>query len=143
MHPQHNTDSTNQQQQKSKTTIRVAHNRENPFVMINRSALRHPKLTLKARGLWAYLLSYPDDWEFNMAHLVSTLPEGRTAIYNAFDELIEHGYVIRLQYHGSKAHDTVGFQKLQYIIFEFPSTPEEREHKYAEFEKNCIHSGTD
>lgn len=129
------------QSKKSKTTIRVQHNRENHFVMINKAALRNPSLSLKARGLWAYLLSFPDDWEFNVAHLIASLPEGRTAIYSAFDELIKHGFLIRLQYHGCKDHGTVGFQKLQYIVFEFPTTPDEREKKYQEFQKNCIHSG--
>jgi hypothetical protein len=129
------------QETKSKTTIRVVHNRENPYVMINKSALRHPSLSLKARGLWAYLLSFPDDWEFKVSHLISSLPEGKVAIYGAFDELIEHGFLIRVQYTGSKEHGTVGFQKLQYIVFEYPLTTEERQQKYAEFQKNCIHSG--
>ena len=94
---------------KCKTMMRVSHNRKNPYTMINSQALRDVRLSAKARGIWAFLLTFPDDWEINMTHLIKSFPEGRKAINSGINELIEKGYMIRLQYYGCKEHGTHGF----------------------------------
>ncbi len=109
------------------TTIRVSHNREHPFVLINKTGLRDPNLSLKAKGLWGYMLSFPDDWEFNMAHLTKNLQEGRTAIANAMDELSNKGYMVKIQCTGRNEDGSYGFQKNITIVFEFPVSKEEQQ----------------
>lgn len=66
--------------------------RTNPFVQIDKAGLEDARLTLKAKGLWAYLMSRPPNWKVSVAHLVKTTPDGRTAIYSALKELRTYGY---------------------------------------------------
>ena len=108
------------------TTVRVSHNREHPYVLINKIALRDPNLSLKAKGLWGYMLSFPDNWEFNMTHLTKNLQEGRVALANAMDELSSHGYMLKIQLAGPNEDGTYGFQKNIIMVFEFPISKKEQ-----------------
>ncbi len=80
------------------TIVRVVHNRENPFVQLNKAALWDQNLSLRAVGLWARCLSRPDDWEFNMSELIDKCKEGQDAVFNAMKEIVNAGYGIRIQY---------------------------------------------
>lgn len=62
--------------------------------MPNRWA-RDGRVSLKARGLLAQLLSHRAGWRVSVASLASVNPEGRDAIRSAFTELLEHGYLVR------------------------------------------------
>ncbi len=98
--------------------IRTSHNRENPYVMLNKSALEDPFLSWAAKGLWAYLMSRSDDWNVSVTHLSSIYSEkggGERAIYSLLNELIEIGYCERIKVHGGKGQ----FQKTEYVIKEF------------------------
>lgn len=118
--------------------IKTIHNRENPFVQINREALNDKKLSLKARGLWATCLSKPQDWHFHVSALVKELKEGKTAIYSALEELIEAGYCIR----GQKREIEGGrFQSVEYIIYEFPATEDDKALLEDYFKNSLPHSG--
>ncbi len=77
------------------SNIRVKHDKSNPYVVLNKKTLEHSKISWAAKGLWAYLLSRPDDWQVSVAHL-STIFNGygggRDAIQGLLKELIEHKY---------------------------------------------------
>lgn len=97
--------------------IRISHNKENPYVMLNKNGLEDPALSWGAKGIWAYLMSRPDDWEVSVPHL-STIYEkkggGEKAIYALLNELIDNGYCTR-----TKLKDDKGlFGKTEYIITE-------------------------
>ena len=68
--------------------------RSDPFVVLSRATLREARLSLKARGLWALCMSFPDDWEFRPSHLV-TLSErdGDAAVRSGLEELRAVGLV--------------------------------------------------
>ena len=53
-----------------KTIFRVAKNKDNPYVMIDKRPLENPSLSWKAKGVLAYLLSRPDDWEIILGDLI-------------------------------------------------------------------------
>lgn len=69
--------------------VRVKKRDEHPFVMLERATLQMTSLSLKARGLWAVCMSYPDNWEFNVRHLSTHVSEhdGKTAVRSALREL--------------------------------------------------------
>jgi hypothetical protein len=67
------------------------------YVVLSKQALENPKLSLKAKGLWAYCMGKPDNWEFHLIQLQKTFIEGRRAISGAIEELIQQGYCIRIQ----------------------------------------------
>ncbi len=108
------------------TTIRVYHNQEHPYTVINRDGLRNKILSFKARGIWAYMLSFPNDWEFNLQHIINENPEGRTAITSGMKELQEHGLLLRLQSREYHKNGKYGFGSVSYIIFEFPISDREK-----------------
>lgn len=123
------------------TTIRVSHNRENPYVLVNKYGLRHTPLKLAPRGLWSHMLSFPDDWEFNVPKLCNDLDVGKTAIYSAMDVLIKEGFMLRLQYNGKTSKGERGFQDVEYMVFEFPITPEDKIVIEDDFQRKFTQSG--
>lgn len=74
------------------------------WVPIANTAARDHRLSWRARGLLAELLSYPDGWEtsvdklVDMANAAGGNTEGRDAMRNAMNELIRFGYVRRVRY---------------------------------------------
>ena len=52
-----------------KTIIRKAKNKDNPYVMMAKSAVQDDKLSWKATGLLSYILSLPDDWQIYLEHV--------------------------------------------------------------------------
>ena len=60
--------------------------------MIDNRPLRDDRLSWKARGLLAYLLSQPHDWKINAKHLASIGPDGPRAIQSGLKELAAIGY---------------------------------------------------
>jgi hypothetical protein len=120
------------------TVIRVVHNRENPFVQLNKQALWDPNLSLRAVGLWARCLSRPNNWKFSIKELVSKCKEGRHSLDSAMKELIKANYVVRLDYYEKGADGK--FQKnnggVEYVFFEFPATQEEKDEQLEIFKKS-------
>ena len=78
------------------SVFRVKRHNSN-FVMLHKGALENPRLSFKAKGLWAYCMSRPDNWEFKVAHLKKVSKEGEDAIYSALKELENEGYLIKIQ----------------------------------------------
>lgn len=121
------------------TVIRVVHNRENPFVQINRKALWDERLSLKATGLWARCLSMPSDWKFSMKDLIKHCKEGKLAVYSAMQELIEFGYVARFEI-SDRTNGKFKGSRLEYVFFEFAATEEEIAEQFEIFKKSLPHT---
>ena len=84
------------------------------FVILHKGALENPNLSFKAKGLWAYCMSRPDNWEFHVSHLATVSLDGEDAVYSAIKELIENGYCERIQENNGR------FGKMDYYIHETP-----------------------
>lgn len=69
------------------SVVRIKRHRER-FTVLSTATLRTAALSLKARGLWALCLSYPDDWEFRTGHLqAQSERDGRESVQSALKEL--------------------------------------------------------
>lgn len=68
-----------------------------PFTQVPNQLLLDKDLSLKAKGLWTYMQSKPNNWDFSAARIAKELSEGRDAILSALKELIEIGYVRRVK----------------------------------------------
>jgi DnaD/phage-associated family protein len=64
------------------------------------------------------MLSLPNDWEFNMKDLQNRSTNGRDSTYKIMKELIEAGYVTRIEKRNSGK-----FGKVEYIVHETKQTP--------------------
>lgn len=89
------------------TIFRVQKDKNHPYVILNKSFLEDPLISLKLKGFLAYCLAKPDDWKFRIRQLASVLKEGKDALYAIVDEGVEHGYIKREdQKKGGKFHST-------------------------------------
>lgn len=81
--------------------------------------LRDKNLSLKAKGLLSYMLSLPDNWDYSIKGLETTLKEGREAIRAALKELEKFGYLNRKRLRDENNRLLPG---CEYIIYEKPET---------------------
>lgn len=68
------------------------------WTSIPNQALEDGRLSLKARGLLAYLLGRPDGWDTSarrLARSAHALVDGRDAILSGLSELQRTGYLVR------------------------------------------------
>ncbi len=86
------------------------------FVIVSRVPLDDTRLSFRAKGLHAYLLSKPDNWTVVVKHLVTQGPDGKTAIMAALDELERHGYIVRQH----RTRRGGRFDGLDCIVYEEP-----------------------
>jgi hypothetical protein len=102
------------------SVIRVKHQKN--YVVIHKGALENPKLSFKAKGLWAYCMSRPDDWEFHVSHLATVSKEKEDAIYSGIKELIDEGYCRKFQTNKGKGEGNGrgSFGAVDYEIYEEP-----------------------
>lgn len=68
--------------------------REN-YTQVDNQILNNKDLSLKAKGLYAFLCSKPDDWEFSYNWLTFQLQEGEKALRSAVKELVEIKILLR------------------------------------------------
>jgi len=73
--------------------IRIPHRQR--FTIIADEALRDARLSFRATGILAYLLSLPDGTEITGRRLTDAKSEGRDAVFTAMTELEQAGYLIR------------------------------------------------
>ena len=66
--------------------------RENPYVQIDKRPLEDDRLSWRAKGIFAYLLSKPDGWKVNIKDIWAKGTEGRNAVQVCMRELEKFGY---------------------------------------------------
>lgn len=65
-----------------------------PFTQIPNSLLNSSAISLKSKGLWAYMNAKPDDWQFSATRIAEEVKEDRKTILSALKELVSNGYLI-------------------------------------------------
>ena len=95
--------------------IEKIHVKQN-FTVVPNAILHDPNLSLRAKGLYAYLCSKPGTWRFSMSRVEGS--DGRAAIRSAMQELLQAGYVRRELIFNSK-HQIIGYL---YVVSENPSS---------------------
>ena len=63
--------------------------------MIPNEVLNNPNMSARAKGLYAYIQSKPNDWDFSTDRIAKDHLEGRDAIRNAVTELEEQRFLRR------------------------------------------------
>jgi len=77
--------------------IRGHHSFDDHFTQIPNDWVRDSRLSLKARGLLAMLMSHRQGWSLSIASIANNSQEGKDAIRSAITELEELGYLSRDQ----------------------------------------------
>lgn len=95
-------------------TFRV--NKNKNYTTINNTGLRDERLSWKAKGILAYILSLPDDWVFYMEEISTHAKDKISSLYSGMKELKEHGYVKRFPVKDEKGK----IVKWEMIVYEIP-----------------------
>ena len=93
--------------------IRVIKNKN--YTTISNQLFKDKTISLKAKGLMAYLLSLPNDWDLSINGIVACSKEGRRSIGNTIKEIFNAGYIERTQ-----VRDKGKFVGYDYFVFEKP-----------------------
>jgi len=97
-------------------TIRAPRTKDRPYFSMARATAQDNTLTWEARGVLAYLLSKPDDWQVMIKDLQQNC--GRDKARTILKELQDHKYLSVEQVHDAKGK----FSRNQYRVFETPFT---------------------
>lgn len=90
--------------------------------MVSNAALEDERLTWRARGVLAYLLSRPEDWTTSAERLAGLSPkgtEGRDSMRTVLAELESAGYLRR-----QKTQDARGRWSTNMVVYDFPQPPD-------------------
>jgi len=68
--------------------------RANGFTILANEILRRNDISARAKGVFAYVMSLPDDWKISKTELYRHFTEGKESLDTAFKELITAGYVV-------------------------------------------------
>jgi hypothetical protein len=74
---------------------------------------------MKAKGLYAYLMSLPADWVLHQTELKRHFKDGRDSIRTAVNELIENGYVTKVD----TRNELGQIVDCTYTVYEEPRKP--------------------
>lgn len=66
-----------------------------PFTQVANEVLNDPNLSAKAKGLYAYLYSKPEGWDFALDRIAKDFSDGRKSIYTGIKELEDNHYLTR------------------------------------------------
>jgi hypothetical protein len=99
------------------------------FTTINNEFIFNKDMSLKAKGLLCHLLALPETWDLYVEEVEKWHKDGKKAIYSAFKELSELGYMERLQ-----KRERGLFKGYEYIVHEVPFT-QKRETDKRDAEK--------
>ena len=80
------------------------------------SLLNDEKVSLKAKGLFVYIQSKPEGWNFSADKITLSQKDGINGVISAIRELEEHGYLTR-----EKHHNEAGFWAQSYRLMIPPS----------------------
>jgi hypothetical protein len=95
------------------TVIRFKKDEAHPFIIMSKLPLNDTNLSWKAKGILAYLLSLPDDWNINIKDLQKRSKDGGESTRNGINELIELGYITR-----ERITEKGKFKGYSYTIYE-------------------------
>ncbi len=99
------------------TIFRTEH--KNNYTVVNNFICKDNRLSWKAKGIWLYAFSRPDDWSFNMADLIKQSTDGRDAVRAGLNELTACGYLCR-----SQKREGGQFSDAEWVFYEMPSHKE-------------------
>lgn len=92
------------------------HKHDSGFTQIDNRLLEDERLSWKARGLLAYLLSRPENWRVESNALAEIGPDGRDSVRSGLAELEAHGYLVY-----TKQQDEKGLWTTVSHVYENPA----------------------
>ncbi len=89
------------------------------FVLLDKTFLEDDRLSFKAKGILAYLLSKPDDWKVIVGNLVNYSADGKSSVYAGLKELKEYGYYEKVPVRNEQG---TRIERWESVVYEVPRT---------------------
>ena len=85
------------------------------YSIISNECLKNAKISTRAKGMYAYIMTLPDDWVIQKGELYKHFAEGKDYLDKGFNELKKYGYIqqIRVQKENGQ------FAGYEYVVYEF------------------------
>ena len=100
------------------------------FTIIDNDVINDDRMHLKALGLFAYMWSKPDDWQFYVSEIASHFKDGESAVSSAMKELMTLGYLKRTQNRKDGR-----FSNYDYVLRELPKRENQGSTPKGDFTK--------
>ena len=81
-------------------TIQRIKNKTDNFTIVANEIFQRSDVSARAKGIYAYIMTLPDDWKIYKSEIYKHFSEGITAIDTAFKELEELGYITKERHKG-------------------------------------------
>lgn len=88
------------------------------FASTPNSLLNNPNISLRAKGLFAFIQGKPDKWHFSAERIALENKEGVQSVRSALQELEEFGFLQRVKTKNNKGH-----WEIDYILYCEPQNP--------------------
>ena len=75
--------------------VRIKRDRSNHITIVDQDLIRDSRLSWKARGIFTYLWSQSESWEFNEVEVAKHSTDGRDSLRTGLKELEDAGYLDR------------------------------------------------
>ncbi len=85
------------------------------FTILDNTLFKDETISWKAKGLLAYLLHLPNDWQIYLEDLKNRSTDGIDSTRSAMNELIEKGYIVR-----QELRELGKFKGYEYTVLEKP-----------------------
>lgn len=85
---------------------------ENRFGVAPNELLNDPDISFKAKGLYTFMQSKPDNWDFAVARIMKQTKDGRDGVSSGLKELEQAGYLKR-----NKFQDKNGQWDVEYVLY--------------------------
>lgn len=109
--------------------IRFTKGKKNPYFLMHNSTVNDQRLSFKAKGFLAYILSKPDHWYVNYNDLVSASTDGLFSVRSTIKELITASYLVRSQLRSNNGQ----FGFYDFTIYEKPQLPKSFKNRIAPY----------
>lgn len=73
---------------------KITRQKNGNYACVPNFCLRDKSISEKAKGIYAMVMAFPDDWDFSIKGLVSVCNGGESSIRAGIKELIKNGYVL-------------------------------------------------
>ena len=110
--------------------------KDSNFTMVSGKILRTTEIRNKLIGFMLKVLSLPNSWQFSMPGLTAICKEGKTAVHNAVNKLIDMGYLVRTKLLSNESMNN-HFEYV-YSFFDVPVSKEDAVELEAETRRKEI-----
>jgi hypothetical protein len=93
----------------------------NRYGVIPVHLLNDTNISFKAKGLYGYIQSKPDNWDFSVRSIIAQSKDSKDSVSTGLVELEQAGYLKRV-----KKQDEKGLFEIEYMLYESPQIDFER-----------------